>query len=237
MNQRLAVVLSCCLIAWGLVNLMAPRLQHYHLKAHATSTQQSNDNPRNFPINWDELRQINDNVSAWLRVEGSSIDTAVVKVKRSNPDFYLSHDFWNAHSIYGCPFLAQDSSADNGIQIVYGHHITGSKEAFSDIFDAWRAERFFQLGSCHWVTPKSGELELLPLCSFVTNCWDEEVQTSSYPSLEEFRGALRKLAQRSETRPSHWDLLCNNAERAVILITCSSLIPGQDERCCTVFVR
>lgn len=55
-------------------------------------------------IDWSMLRGRNQDIAAWLRVEGTTIDLPVVNTRKGDPaDFYLRHDFDRNPSFDGCP--------------------------------------------------------------------------------------------------------------------------------------
>ena len=63
-------------------------------------------------IDWAMLRSRNQDIAAWLRVEGTAIDLPVVNTRKGDPaDFYLSHDFYRNPSFAGCPYLDARSTA------------------------------------------------------------------------------------------------------------------------------
>lgn len=86
-------------------------------------------------IDWSMLRSRNQDIAAWLRVEGTPIDLPVVNTRKGDPaDFYLDHDFDRNPSFAGCPYLDARGTTDGPHALVYGHHMGFTGQIFSPIF-------------------------------------------------------------------------------------------------------
>ena len=85
---------------------------------------------------WDGLMRVNPDTAAWVRIEGTAVDYAVVQAAPDDPDRYLHRDFAGNRTPYGCPYVDADCLEHGGIDaplvIIYGHHLING-EMFSDL--------------------------------------------------------------------------------------------------------
>ena len=74
-------------------------------------------------INWEKLKQENNDFAGWLNIPGTNISYPVVMT--NDNDYYLSHDFWKKKSAAGTLFI--DAYSPEGIDttnlIIYGHNM------------------------------------------------------------------------------------------------------------------
>jgi sortase B len=184
-------------------------------------------------FDWGSLESANPDVVAWLRVEGTPIDTPVVQ---RDDSWYLSHDFYGEPSGQGCPFLAMGASPDAGTQLVYGHHFTNTDLAFSTLAGAWQQGAFDGLGGLTWTTPDGGTIRLRPLCALRVDETFSPATRTSFADDGDMRSWL--VAMREDASASSPDAAydAEHALRVVTLVTCSSDLPGQRWRTVVVFV-
>lgn len=72
--------------------------------------------------NFTELQEKNPDCIGWVSIPGTEVDFPVMQ-SRTDPEFYLNHDFSREYDIYGLPFLDARCSLGNGNLLVYGHHM------------------------------------------------------------------------------------------------------------------
>ena len=73
--------------------------------------------------NYRKLYLHNADMVGWISISNTTINYPVMQTK-SNPNFYLTHNFEKAYSYLGVPYLQEDcdiGTSDN--LIIYGHHI------------------------------------------------------------------------------------------------------------------
>lgn len=70
-----------------------------------------------------ELYKQNNDLYAWLSVEGTNINYPVMQTPQ-DPQYYLYRAFDQSRSSGGTPFLDGECTEDGGIYIVYGHHMS-----------------------------------------------------------------------------------------------------------------
>lgn len=184
-------------------------------------------------IDWAALEQTNADVVGWLSVEGTRIDYPVVQ--GGDDGYYLSHDLWGNQSEAGCPFLAAEACPDEGVQLVFGHHMAYTTAMFSELAGTWSPEAFSQLGYCVWMTRKR-VVRLEPLCALRVDAEDDEVRRVSFSSVGDLRRWLVGLSSRASARGGSWETLVSSATRAMALVTCSSNVSGQGWRTAVIFV-
>lgn len=186
--------------------------------------------------NWYYLRACNDNIAAWVSVEGTAIDLPVVSTTGKSPDFYLTHDFWGRWALEGTPYLDERCQADGMHRLVYGHHLSTGGQ-FSELQKAYEAEHFQKFGPCHWETPSKGELSLIPLCSMKVDASYQPIQAFEFATSDDLHAWLTGLAEEAPVRAPSWQELAATARSAVTLVTCASDRAGQRARTLVTFVE
>ena len=96
------------------------------------------------PIDFEELQQTNPDIYAWLRIEDTSIDYAVVQ-NPSRDEYYLTHNSDGAIDLYGAIFSqATYNSVDfeDPVTVLYGHNMkTGAM--FGNLRASYTDPEFF----------------------------------------------------------------------------------------------
>ena len=84
---------------------------------------------------WGTLHEVNQNVAAWVSVQGTDIDLPIVATRsEDDQDWYLTHDLWGRTSCSGTPFL--DRRCDSACArhaCAYAHHMTSTSGMFSQL--------------------------------------------------------------------------------------------------------
>lgn len=188
-------------------------------------------------VDFDDLWAQNDQVVAWLEVDGTSIATPVVKpYDAEQAEWYLRHDLWGNWAWQGTAFLDPRCDPKEGSQLVFGHHFNYTDLMFSDLYDCWEQEAFDQLGEARWTLPDEHTWHMRPLCALMVDEEDQEIQRVSFEDDHERRAWLRTVVNRADAWCGDWDSLARDATHVVSLVTCASLMPGQRERTVVVFV-
>lgn len=72
------------------------------------------------------LRDKNSDFVGWISIDGTNLDFPVMYAP-DNKDFYLRHDFNKAYSVYGVPYLDEQTTlganAESDNLIIYGHNM------------------------------------------------------------------------------------------------------------------
>lgn len=187
-------------------------------------------------VDWDALLASVPGCAAWVEVDNTPISYPVMQASSADPTYWLHHDAWGEPSGVGCPFVDHRTTPDAPRVLVYGHHLGTTHQVFSDLYDCHEQGRFDALGEMSWVTPARGATRLRPLCALVVDESDQLVQQLDESDVASTRAWLAEILARSTARADDAEELASDAVRAVALVTCSSLTPGQDARTVVVFV-
>lgn len=187
-------------------------------------------------IDWDQLKQSNPDVAAWVCVGNTDISLPVVLPADGDMSFYLNHDFWRRQSVEGSPFLDHRCTADGTHRMAYGHHLSMGGQ-FSSLQTAYQQEIFDTLGMCQWTTAKGGTTLLQPLCALRVDMWFEGIQRFSFDDASSLGSWLQAIAEASPARCADWRTASTAAKSVVTLVTCSSNLAGKPWRTLVVFVE
>lgn len=81
---------------------------------------------------FDSLLAQNEDFIAWLHIPGTVISFPVVQ--GADNDYYLTHDFSGAYSVFGCPFLDTRTPSDGENLVIHGHNMGNNRtELFSTL--------------------------------------------------------------------------------------------------------
>lgn len=188
-------------------------------------------------IDWNALLAANPSLTAWCRVEGTSIDLPVCQASDEDPDHWLAHDFWGGESTAGTPYVDHRATARSRHVLCYGHHLAGTGGMFSDVYRCHEQAEFerWLTGDLVWSTPDGTTMRLRPLCASSQDMGHALIQRFGFHDASGFRSWLREvLAQSSAVAPDA-GLLADTATSAVTLVTCSSDLSGQRERTLVTF--
>ena len=187
-------------------------------------------------LEWDELLQANEDVVAWVEVDGTSIALPVVAPRTHSVEWYMDHDLWGNWSTLGCLVLSQapveGSVASQGRAVVFGHHLSGTTLMLSDLADCWQQGRFDELGSCWWCEPDGTVLRLAPVFATRTDATDVLYleQPEERPATDWLSAAQEQASARSS------EPLANGDTPFVLsFVTCSSELARLDGRCAVTF--
>ena len=119
---------------------------------------------------FDELKERNPDVVAWIRMDGTHIDHPVVR--GSNNFVYLSKDIDGEYYQGGCIFLDCKNSADltDPYIIIHGHHMSGGA-MFSDVA-AYTDEAFFEQNRSGELITPAGTYSLTVVAAGIKDAYD-----------------------------------------------------------------
>ena len=88
------------------------------------------DDSQKFSIDFENLGNLNNNIYAWLTVNGTAINYPVVHY--TDNDYYLSHTFDNSRNSAGCPFVDYRAKCDGTDKnlVIYAHNRKDRKYVF-----------------------------------------------------------------------------------------------------------
>ena len=195
---------------------------------------------------WSALHEVNQNVVAWVSVQGTDINLPIVATRsEDDQDWYLTHDLWGRTSCSGTPFLDRRCDGANVRHVcAYAHHMTSTSGMFSQLQEAYLQERFDRLGSLRWETPE-GLVQAEPLCALRVDASWQEIQRFDWGSagqdggdqdgLADFRTWLEGIAAQADALSAQASQMLANAARCITLVTCSSDFAMQRWRTITLW--
>lgn len=189
-------------------------------------------------IDWDGLRERNPDVCAWVFVEGAGIDLPVVQAGPASPTWWLDHDLDGNESVAGVPFVDARCSARSSHVLCLGHHLALTGGVFSGLRTCFQQEAFEHIcgSGLVWSCPEDGNVAMRALCAATVEATDELAQRTTFADTGELRAWLASIVERASAVAPNAPALAARAERAVTLITCSSLVAGQSARTVVTFV-
>lgn len=81
------------------------------------------DNEEKYVVDFEKLKEKNSDIVAWLKVNGTNIETIVVK--STNNDYYLTHNFNKEYNAAGWIFADYKNKLDGTDKnlVIYGHNM------------------------------------------------------------------------------------------------------------------
>lgn len=189
-------------------------------------------------IDWASLRSVDPNVCAWLRMSGAGIDLPVCRATDEDPTFYLRHALGGEGSLAGVPFLDHRSEIDDTCLVVYGHHLALVGGMFSNLARTYEQGGFDAMASdATWLVPDKAPETFVPLCALRVNEADGSFLLFGSVEQASLRSWLSRMLERSSARADPAEELVEDAERCLMLVTCSSDVAGGDQRTVLLLVR
>ncbi len=105
-------------------------------------------------IDWEELKQINSDIIAWIKIDNTNIDYPILKDKNS---FYLTHSYNKKYNQNGSIFTIDENPFVKEETIIYGHNMK-NKSMFSDL-GKYLNEDFFYANNVIKIYTPNGDYE------------------------------------------------------------------------------
>lgn len=121
----LALIALFLLYQWNAENVENKNLEanlSNNPKIVIQQTENENENQNSLQINFDELKKINSNAVAWIKINNTNINYPIVQY--TDNSYYLTHNFENTYNSAGWIYLdyRNDLKNINKNTIVYGHN-------------------------------------------------------------------------------------------------------------------
>ena len=167
-------------------------------------------------VNFNELKNTNSDVVAWLMVDGTNINYPIVKT--SNNDYYLNHDIVKNPKASGWTFMdyRNDVNMNDDNTIFYGHNLL-NKTSFGSISNIFTKDWFNN--SNHYIVVRT------PIKKYVYEVFsiyyiDPEVYylQSEFYSDSEYKEFLDKLKSRSKYK---FSANVSISDKIITLSTCT----------------
>ncbi len=155
---------------------------------------------KGFSVNYEGLRQINEEIVGWLRIPDTTINYPIMQT--GDNEYYLKHTFERKNNIAGSIFLDKRNTSDFSDRntIIYGHHIKNGK-MFADLRH-YTDENFYQEHPIIYLnTPEEGNVEYEIFSFYLTgNYRDTYGKTYSYQFAndEEYQAYLDMITAQSQ---------------------------------------
>lgn len=173
---------------------------------------------------------------AWIDVQGTHVSYPVVQPAEELPrDWYLTHNVWGEWDPFGCPYLDRRCTTDGLHLLVFGHHMQGTNQMFSDLSDSHQQDTFDALGIATWTLPSGETTAFSPLCALSVDASEPEIQRFSFADETELRSWLNDIAQRADALSPDAATAIDQTTRVLTLVTCSEAQAGGRTRTLTVF--
>lgn len=167
-------------------------------------------------VGFEELIAINEDVIAWLTVDGTNIDYPVVQGEDNNE--YINTDVYRVFSLSGSIFLDYRNTSDfsDPYSLLYGHHMEGNV-MFGELTYFNELEYFNEhTSSTLYTLNQVYEVEIFACLE--TDAYDLQV---FYPdSISE--NSIEELIERLQIDASQYrDIGVTNSDKIIALSTCS----------------
>lgn len=191
-------------------------------------------------IDWSALGSRNDDVRAWLRIDGTPIDYPVMQggTHGHAGNWYLTHDIDGDWSLPGSLFISKDTTMSDRHTLVYGHHMGDTGQMFSTLHKMYRQNAFDGLRDATVLMPDGSTRTYHPLLAMSVDQSYKPIQMYGFQDADTVRQWLRDdILPDATAKADDADSLIDGTERVMTLVTCSSDIGGQRARTLVVFVE
>ncbi len=179
------------------------------------SAEEADENKPPITVDFDALRQVNEDVAGWIYCEGTVINYPVVQGEDN--DFYLHRAYDKTYSSPGSIFADANNQADfaDANTILYGHHMKNGS-MFAGLSD-WAGQAYYEEHPVMWLlTPEQNyKIELF---SGYTAVAGSDVYTIFPEAGDELNTYLKGALANSDFRA---DIELKEGDRYVLLSTCA----------------
>lgn len=184
----------------------------------------------------DDLRSMD--IAAWLTVDGTDISYPVVQPDDELPrDWYLTHNVWGDWDPLGCPYLDCRSDADGKHLLVFGHHMQGTDQMFSELSSAFEQDSFDTIRMASWTTPHGDEIEFEPLLAMNVDASYADIQRFEFIDSDDLHAWLEELIGSATAVSPNAIAFAEHTTRVLTLVTCSEAQAGGRTRTLIVFAQ
>ena len=184
----------------------------------------------------DNLRSMD--IAAWLTVGGTDISYPVVQPDDDLPrDWYLTHNVWGDWDPLGCPYLDRRSGVEGKHLLVFGHHMQGTNQMFSELSSAYEQDSFDTIRMASWATPQGDVTEFTPLLAMNVDASYVSIQRFEFTDSDDLHAWLKELIGSATAVSPNAIAFTEHATRVLTLVTCSEAQAGGRTRTLIVFAQ
>ena len=185
------------------------------------------DFPEGMNIKFAELYATNKDVIGWLSIENTKISTVVLQ-RKSNDDYYLTHDIHGKQSRYGNPFVKADCNISlNGTSkniIIFGHN-THDKMIFNELenymtVEGYKAAPIITLDTLYSEQPTKWKIFAVMLTNADPDDNKGYVFDYLYPSFSSESAFINKMDQILARSMIHTGVDVQPGDKTLMLYTC-----------------
>lgn len=212
-------VFSASVICYHFITRMGYEKDFKKLAKNAPAPSEVLEDPQPAISYFEELYSQNSDTYCFLTVPDTQINYPVVKTPHS-PEYYLRRDFFKNYSYYGVPFAETRIPDGTGFEIIYGHHIRGSK-MFGELIN-YNKQSWFDLHKNVYLYTADGVEQYTVFASVYTTGADKGKlyarPINGIVSEQEFNQYIIDVYEYSTTRD--WNNIPKYGSKILILSTC-----------------
>lgn len=200
------------LVRWAIYNKKSETL----IKeiAEENFSEISEENISKNPVNFDELKKINEDVVAWIRIKNTNINYPIVQSE--NNEYYLKKDLNKEYSTCGWIFMNYKNNKDFSDRntVLFGHNIK-SGLMFSDLQKIYRNE----LGNDVTIEIYTEAEQILFKVYSSYMIEPEEYATQVFTNAEEHKKYISEILKRSSNT---YNIVPTEKDKLITLSTCDN---------------
>lgn len=193
---------------------------------YTTGSSQSEEQYAENPIDFDKLQKGNDEIYAWIKVDGTEVDYPVVQ-SGTDDDFYLRHSAIDKSWVASGAIFTQSHNTktfDDNVTVIYGHN--GYSESMFTTLHKFEKKDFFDKHPYFYIYMPQRKLTYQIVSAFKYD--DRHIMNSfdfqDLNVLADFQEMIQNPTSSQKNVRENLDTKINSESKLVVLSTC---ITGQ----------
>ncbi|MBR7070756.1 MAG: class B sortase [Clostridia bacterium] len=218
----LVILIGCGILLLIHLNPFGESFNEYKTPTAEPEKEEAEVLPDN-PIDFEEIRQTNEDVIAWITLPGTTIDHPILQsADTEEENFYLTHDLNKKYAFDGSVYIQKMNAKDfsDPVTVIYGHDLANGK-MFTPLRKFRKAD-FFQAQDTIYIYLPQHILTYRLYSAFV---YDDRLILGAFDfSLEnEFQQFIDEtLSPKSMVRNVRQGVEVTTDDRLIILSTCTN---------------
>lgn len=239
--KKIIIIILVFLLLFGAVMLVLNIVNQHNTEPPEDTTAQvseQQDTVEN-PIDFDTLQSGNDEIYAWIKIDGTKVDYPIVQ-SRSDDSFYLRHKAedksWSASgAVY--TELANSKDFRDFVTVIYGHN--GYSDTMFTTLHYFEKEDFFESHPYFYIYTPQHRFTYQVVSAFkyddrhILNSFD----FSRQEVLDEFREMIKNPSSSMKNVRTQLDAPVEDGSRTVVLSTCITNQKSSRYLVCGVLVK